>query len=104
MVEGMGELEAAARDPGMITPGDCELGMQPQLLTGLVDPPTRTIDEASEYQCLGLGPAFREALLDKKLIGASLCRQVLRRSRRARAAARFLDRAPIAPSLQCAGR
>src|SRR6266446_754075 len=79
----MGELNAAARDPGVISPLEHERRVRHELFSGLVDPPPGRADKTGEDQRLRLCPALGEALLDEELIGPSLCRQSLRRQARA---------------------
>ena len=70
MVERVSELEAPARYPGMVIPLDGKHRIRRELLTRLVDAPSRAADDAGEDQRLGLGPAFSKAPLDEELIGA----------------------------------
>src|SRR5216683_2970529 len=71
----MGELNAAARDPGVISPLEHERRVRHELFSGLIDPPPGHADETCEDQRLRLCPALGEALLDEELIGPSLRRQ-----------------------------
>src|SRR5260370_28210900 len=73
MVEGMGELHAPARHPGMIVPFDGKRRIRRELFARLVDPPSSAADDPGEDQRLCLGPAFRETPLDEKLLGPALC-------------------------------
>jgi hypothetical protein len=69
MVEGVGELNAPARDPGMGVPLDGERRIRWKLLARLVDPPPGAADNPGEDQGLRPGAAFGQALLDEELIG-----------------------------------
>jgi hypothetical protein len=76
MVERVGELDAAAGNPGVIAPFEYERRLGAELLAGLFDQPPGAADEAGEDQCLCLRPAFRETLLDEQLIGPLLSRRL----------------------------
>ena len=71
MVEGMGELDAPPRHPGMIVAFDGKRRIGRELLARLVDPPSSAADNPGEDQRLSLGPAFRQSPFDEKLVGPS---------------------------------
>ena len=73
MVEGVSELEAPARHPGMVVPLDGKRRIGRELFARLFDPPPGAIDDPGEDQRLSLGPAFGKTPLDEELIGPPLC-------------------------------
>ena len=72
MIEGMGELDAAARHPGMVGSRDAQRRISRELLARLVDPPPGAADDPGEDQRLRFRAAFGQALLDEELIGPRL--------------------------------
>ncbi len=95
MVEAVGELEAASRDVGRAWAAQLEGHVGGDALPWLFQPPLAGEDLTGEDQPLGLGPALRQAPLDKELIEpqisvlahgvvAGLCRQTLANQRRYR--------------------
>src|SRR5215472_18619087 len=74
MVERMDQLEAAARNPRMITPLERQRQIGRELFSRFVDAPSVAADETREDQRLRLRPAFCQALFDKELVGAPSCR------------------------------
>ena len=87
MIERVGELDPATRDPGMIALLERERHVGAELVAGLVDAPLSAADQAGQDQCLRLCPALRQALLDEELIGPPLCRHLSRNQARAGCAA-----------------
>ena len=74
MVERMGELDPAPRDPGMVLAPHLERRVGGERLPGLVDLALAGEDQAGEDQRLRLRPAFGEPAVDEQLIGADLDR------------------------------
>jgi len=72
MIERVGELDAAARDPGVVASGECQLGIFGERGAGLVDAAAGDRDETGQDQRLCLRAAFGEPLLDEQLIGPAL--------------------------------
>jgi len=73
MVQGVSELDPAARNPGMVVSRDGERRIDCKLLARLVDAPSGASDDPGEDQSLRLSPAFGHAKVDEKLIGPPLC-------------------------------
>ena len=65
MIERMGELDAAARHPGMVATFDRQRRIGGEPIAGLVDPPLAGVDQTGEDQRLRLGPALRQPALDQ---------------------------------------
>ena len=72
MVEGVGQLDPAPRDPGMFLAPHLERRVVGERLPGFVDLALARKDQAGEDQGLGLGPTLNEAPVDEKLVGAKL--------------------------------
>ncbi len=76
MIERMGELDPAARYPGVVAPTHLDRGIIRQRFAGLVDPPLAGKHQTREDQRLRSGPAFGQAPLHQQLIGAMLGSQL----------------------------
>jgi len=70
----VGELDAAARHPGVVATADFDLGIAGDRLARFIDPSLAGVDKAGEDQRLRALAALGEAAIDEKLIGAALCR------------------------------
>jgi hypothetical protein len=73
MVQGVSELDPAARNPGMVVSRDGERRIHCKLLARLADAPSGAADNPGEDQSLRLSPAVGHAKVDEKLIGPPLC-------------------------------
>src|SRR5215472_4876530 len=85
MVERMGELDAAARHPGVVAPAHFEADRVGDRFAGLGDAAIIGKDEAGEDQRLRALPAFRQPAFDEQLVGALFCWARLRPPAQARA-------------------
>ena len=75
MLDGMGELDAAARHPGMIATLHLQPSVLRDLLASLFDFPVTQEDEARKNERLRTRPAFRQATIDQQLVGSHLRHQ-----------------------------
>ena len=65
MIERMGQLDAAARNPWMVATFDCQRRIGGEPIAGLVDPPIAGVNKPGKDQRLRLGPALRQPALDQ---------------------------------------
>src|SRR5688572_18909659 len=72
MIERMSELDAAARDPGMVAAPDLERRLLGQRLAGFLDLALAREDQAGEDQRLRPRPTLGETAIHQQLIGAEL--------------------------------
>ena len=73
MVERVGELDAAARHPGMVAAAQLERRIGGKAGAGLVEPPLAAPDRAGQNQRLRLGAAFGKPALDQQRVERVAC-------------------------------
>src|SRR5690606_11976145 len=93
MLQAMGQLDAAAADPGMRLAAHFKLRIGADRMARLVEALLARKHQAGHDGGLGLGPAFRQPALHQRLIEPHLlslhaCRSCMRRSLRAQKAKR----------------
>ncbi len=81
MLQRVGELHAAARDPGMFLAAYAELGVVGDFGAGLVELLFAAIDQPGHDERLRFRPRFGEAAFDEQLVEAALHRRIIGRKR-----------------------